>query len=43
MDRRLFTSLPPVIVKAAVAEGEARLLLEENTYRNQLEKERELF
>lgn len=43
LDRRLFTSLPPVIVNAAVAEGEARLLLEENTYRNQLEKERELF
>ncbi len=33
LDRRLYTSLPPVIVKAAVESGEARIQLDEATYR----------
>ncbi len=36
LDRRLFTFLPPVIVKAAVESGEARILLDEAVYRQRL-------
>ncbi len=36
LDRRLYTSLPPVIVKAAVESGEARIQLDEATYRQRL-------
>jgi malate dehydrogenase (oxaloacetate-decarboxylating)(NADP+) len=36
LDRRLYTSLPPVIVKAAVESGEARIQLDDTTYRQRL-------
>lgn len=39
MDRRLYTSLPPVIVKAALESGEAQIQLEDAAYRQRLAKE----
>jgi len=39
LDRRLYTSLPPVIVKAAVESGEARIRLDDSTYRQRLAME----
>lgn len=39
LDQRLYTFLPPVIVKAAVESGEARILLDDAAYRQRLEKE----
>ncbi|NLF52760.1 MAG: malate dehydrogenase [Leptolinea sp.] len=36
LDRRLFTDLPPVIVKAAMEGGEARIRLDESSYREML-------
>jgi malate dehydrogenase (oxaloacetate-decarboxylating)(NADP+) len=39
LDRRLYTELPPVIVKAAVESGEARIRLDEASYRDRLLQE----
>ena len=39
LDKRLYTSLPPVIVQAAVISGEARLNLDETAYRQRLKSE----
>ncbi len=36
LDRRLYTFLPPVIVKAAVESGEARIQLDDASYRQRL-------
>jgi malate dehydrogenase (oxaloacetate-decarboxylating)(NADP+) len=36
LDRRLYTSLPPVIVKAAVESGEARIRIDDTAYRQRL-------
>lgn len=36
LDRRLYTELPPVIVKAAMESGEARIRLDESSYRDNL-------
>jgi malate dehydrogenase (oxaloacetate-decarboxylating)(NADP+) len=39
LDRRLYTELPPVIVKSAVECGEARIRLDESSYRDRLLQE----
>jgi malate dehydrogenase (oxaloacetate-decarboxylating)(NADP+) len=39
LDRRLYTELPPVIVKSAVESGEARIRLDDSSYRDRLLQE----
>lgn len=39
LDRRLYTTLPPVIVKAAVESGEARIKINDDAYRERLSME----